>query len=423
MPKRVHEEPGVVPVEGGYRFRIVHNKGQFERKYKTKVDGRKWRNQTLVDLDKCPHGVSYKNKKGWLAEVSLDGIEVSQYFPTVDEAAEWREQTVTSIKAKTFTTNQNLDLTFGDLLTEWNESKASTGDRTMMRYESLLKMHILPVFKNQLLSSIDKNFVRAWVAQMQKDGKTPQTIAKAHALLRQILKHAVEEEKIVRNSADGTSLPKIPAKQSSYLEYEQVEQLAEECGEYKVLVLTLATMGFRIGELRAIQVGDVDLERQELTIDKAFTINRSYQRVLSTTKTNQIRTVPIPGLLKDTLADFIDGRDPNEYLFRGKRGDAINEGWFRKRYFAPAVAKLGFKDTTLHTMRHSFISLLLNAGEPASVVSRLAGHSSSVLTMKTYSHVNKNDLKKSMTTMDSIMKSSPDKGLLRDKQSEVTIAN
>ena len=57
------------------------------------------------------------------------------------------------------------------------------------------------------------------------------------------------------------------------------------------------------------------------------------------------------------------------------------------RSFSRLVAAHGMPHMTFHGLRHLYASLLLNAGVPMAVVSKILGHSSIQLTVNTYGHL------------------------------------
>ncbi len=59
-------------------------------------------------------------------------------------------------------------------------------------------------------------------------------------LLTAMLDDAVKGSRLPRDPAAGVDLPRLPTTERRYLSHEQVADLAEQCGPYRTLVLTLA---------------------------------------------------------------------------------------------------------------------------------------------------------------------------------------
>jgi integrase len=67
-------------------------------------------------------------------------------------------------------------------------------------------------------------------------------------------------------------------------------------------------------------------------------------------------------------------------------GQALDYGFFRRRYFKPATEKLGMKNVVIHSLRHTTGSLLASIGTPIPEVSKILGHSSAKMTLDVYGH-------------------------------------
>jgi integrase len=61
------------------------------------------------------------------------------------------------------------------------------------------------------------------------------------------------------------------AKDKRFLSHEEVARLAEECGTPGVVVRVLACTGLRWGELAALRVGRVELDRRRLLVAESAT--------------------------------------------------------------------------------------------------------------------------------------------------------
>jgi integrase len=64
----------------------------------------------------------------------------------------------------------------------------------------------------------------------------------------------------------------------------------------------------------------------------------------------------------------------------------VDPGYLTK-HFKKLIRKSGLEEIHFHSLRHSYASLLLKAGEHPKVVQELLRHSSISMTLDTYSHV------------------------------------
>ena len=116
------------------------------------------------------------------------------------------------------------------------------------------------------LSDIDLAEVESWIAAMRrKSGAT--SVIRAYGVLAGILDDAVKARRLRANPARGVeNLPRKTAKRRVYLTADDVGQLADESGEHRAMVLTLAFTGVRWGEAVALRVRDVEFLRRRLNV-------------------------------------------------------------------------------------------------------------------------------------------------------------
>ena len=57
------------------------------------------------------------------------------------------------------------------------------------------------------------------------------------------------------------------------------------------------------------------------------------------------------------------------------------------KIFQRIIKKAGIEQYSVHALRHTFISMMIDGGVPISMVSQMVGHSSIDITMKVYAHL------------------------------------
>jgi site-specific recombinase XerD len=142
--------------------------------------------------------------------------------------------------------------------------------------------------------------------------------------------------------------------------------------KHKCIFLLLYSAGLRIGELLKMQVGDIDGVRMQVHI-KGGKGKKDRISVLSA-KTWQY------------LQEYLNIYTPKEYLFEGASGGAYSLTSVQVLY-RDACEKVGItKRVTLHTLRHSFATHLLERGTDLRYIQILLGHNSTKTT-EIYTHV------------------------------------
>lgn len=282
-------------------------------------------------------------------------------------------------------------ITLGEVAERWIASKVNLSASTASRYRSALDVHILPAFKSTPIADLTRERLRRWVASMAESSSAA-TVRKNVGVLSQILDQAVEDSRIVSNPAIGLDLPRIEHEERRYLTPHQVDMLAKAAEKHSVLVYTLAYCGLRFGEAAALTVADVNLDRGRLRIHRSATVVDG-RVVVSSTKSNKGRDVPVPQFLADMLTEHVEGHTPEELVFPDSRGGHMRSNNVRRRWWDKAVKASGVPEgLTPHELRHTAASLAISAGASIKALQRMLGHSSAALTLDRYGHLFDDDL-------------------------------
>jgi integrase len=212
------------------------------------------------------------------------------------ERGEWIDPSLSSI-------------TFAEWSTKWLEAKTDITPSTRRGYIGRLNTHLLPAFGDSKLTSITNNEIGQWIAKSVENGDGLTALKQSHGVLRQILKAAVLDGRLIRNAAEGVPLPRTKPKEQTALTLVQLRALAKECGEFQTLVILAGTTGMRWGEIAALQCKDVSLLNKTLYVGKAISTGLKGERVLGGTKTHQNRTIPFSKELLPALTLLIENKN------------------------------------------------------------------------------------------------------------------
>ncbi len=160
-----------------------------------------------------------------------------------------------------------------------------------------------------------------------------------------------------------------------------------ENDQYRLIVLFLAYTGVRFGELAALRVRRLDIERGRAVIAESVTLVGAEQ-VWGSPKGHARREVPIPRFLAEQLRNHVEGKSPEDLVFEGVRGGGPLRGpIFRRAAFDRAAAEIGLPGLHPHELRHTAASLAIAAGADVKVVQRMLGHKSATMTLDQYGHL------------------------------------
>lgn len=154
---------------------------------------------------------------------------------------------------------------------------------------------------------------------------------------------------------------------------------------YPVLLLGFST-GMRLGEVLALKKEDIDLVNNTISITKTIIHdvhgNGSIQEGAKTKQSNRIIYVN-PHILNEFLKYAVS---KSEYLFVDKKMRTLRPS-FGSSKIRTFIRKTSYKEKfTMHTTRHTFITLTQESSIPLSFVSSYVGHSSNNTTLTVYTH-------------------------------------
>lgn len=218
----------------------------------------------------------------------------------------------------------------------------------------------------------------------------PKTVRNAHGLLSATLQSAVEAEHIGRNVAKGVPLPEDDEEEEKEIftrrEWDSFYDAMQDY--YKPVVAFMLVTGTRIGEATAVQVRDLNLETNTVSVIRAWKKGVGRKRVLGRPKSRRSRRhVKLPDWAVELFAKAAQGKKRDDMLFPSPTGKRIDSSNFANRQWARALKKAGIdKHLTPHSSRHTYASWLLMAGVPPQTVQHILGHESLQTTSEVYGH-------------------------------------
>jgi len=242
-------------------------------------------------------------------------------------------------------------------------------------------------FNPEIITSLDIKDYISWLATNQK--QSPRTINKKLGGLKNYFNYLVEEEVITVNPTVKVKSIKISALQQSprwLTRHEQAKLLhcieknknpQKRARDYAIAQLMLHA-GLRVFEVAALDLDDIDLKRDILTVRKG--------------KGGKMAMLPINRDLHKALAAYLEVRDSeSKALFISKKGNRITDRGIQYQ-FRKYFDQIGLYDATVHSLRHSFCRNLLDQGNSLNFVGQLARHES-LDTTKLYVAPSERDLR------------------------------
>ena len=202
--------------------------------------------------------------------------------------------------------------------------------------------------------------------------------------MRLVFKHAVVEYGLDADPTSYVTLPKARASTPRQALTEDEQKRVVECVNLEggLFAYFLLYTGMRRGEALALKWENIDFENKTITVtdNVVFVNNRA---VIKPPKTEAgVRTVVLLDCLSEKLLPLMPS-DRSEFVFSGKEllgGSYYPKAW--KRY-----QKTSGLNITPHQLRHTYATILFEAGIDTKDAQNLMGHSDITTTRNIYTHI------------------------------------
>lgn len=317
------------------------------------------------------------------------------------------------------------NMTMSSLTDEWLSSKKNIiGLKTYLEYERIcnnikncighikikdINVRILEKFYNELKTcSKGKN----------KNGYSEKTIKHHYTLVSEILNTGVKWNYIPNNPNKYVTPIKVHKQEVECYSPEEVHQLMEVIQHEPILYQAIITLaidsGIRRGELVALTWNDLNFNTHVLSINKAIGHVNGYGDFVKETKSDTSnRSITLSDytikLLKEYKVYQSELRlslgekwNNSQRMFTSEFGDdmSINRPY---KILQHIIKKYNLKRIKFHALRHTSISLQIQSGIQAQMISKRAGHSNISITHNVYSHFFDNSFSEVANTMNNYL--------------------
>jgi len=237
------------------------------------------------------------------------------------------------------------------------------------------------------------------------------TVTKIRQILISAFRHAAKEGIISRNPAEDTE--PVPIKWSKgpvFLPDIQKKFLkATRAHRFYPAYALLFFCGLRREEVLGLSWNEVDLRRNELTVQQVLVMEGGKPVLRGSTKTRaSLRAIPFPQEIRCLLSDWkrkqreeketVPGwNNPHNLVFTNKDGSPHNPAYF-SRNFKNAVKRLDCCDNRLHvhSARHSWATNMVQSNVAITDIQSLGGWSRPDTLLNIYAHAIKKSQRKAM---------------------------
>ena len=154
------------------------------------------------------------------------------------------------------------------------------------------------------------------------------------------------------------------------------------------MLCMIYSYGLRCGEVLALKATNIDSKRNIVLLQNA--------------KGKKDRIVPLSPKILVLLREYYMAYQPKVYLFEGQQQGSSYDARSLQQVLKQAVVRAGIdKPVTLHWLRHSYATHLLESGTDLRYIQELLGHNSSKTT-EIYTHVSTKNIQQIKSPFDDL---------------------
>jgi integrase/recombinase XerC len=232
------------------------------------------------------------------------------------------------------------------------------------------------------IEGMDQQAVRRYVAWRHRSGASGRTLQRELASLRSLYRWLLREGRARHNPAVGVRAPKSPRKLPATLDADHLCSLLDRPAEDllairdRAMIELFYSSGLRLAELISVNLGDIDMADQALTV---------------TGKGAKTRRVPVGAQARAAVSRWMAVRanlaaEGEPALFVSSRGRRIASRTVHARLTRWAQEQGASRNVHPHLLRHSFASHLLESSGDLRAVQELLGHAD-ISTTQIYTHL------------------------------------
>ncbi|MBO1750496.1 site-specific integrase [Actinotalea sp. BY-33] len=307
-------------------------------------------------------------------------------------------------------------MTVGDWAMTWLETTLRASPRkatTKELYRRLVLTCLLPTrLARRRLDQLRPSHVDEFIIELSSSRSrhrrtedaqapllAPATVQRVFYVTRLVLNGAVREGLLGRNPALVVRPPRARRHAARFLSATEMEAFLEAARPTRAypLLAFIAATGVRKGEALALRWSDVDLDGRQVLI-RATLARVDGTLVASEPKTaSSRRTLPLSPPVVELLRRLATAQEAERahagnlwvetgFVFTTETGGPIDPRNVL-RAAKVAAAKAGLDGVTVHTLRHSAATVMLEAGVHLKAVSEILGHADIRVTADVYGHV------------------------------------
>ncbi len=301
---------------------------------------------------------------------------------------------------------------------------ATCKNSTLANYKEILENHVLPVFKDMVVTDIKRKGIQDFLVTKINKGYSVSSVGRMKNVLSGVMMGAVDDEVLLANPVYRIKFASNKQDRTKNINPYSAEELNNflnvtkvHFAEHYTLCLLMARTGLREGEALALEWGDINFSERYINVQRGI-----YRGEVSTPKNGKTRRVDISPQLTEALLKMgklrvVEGKP--DLVFTSSHGGYICVDGWRRRVFNKILKKAETKRIRIHDLRHTYATLRIAKGDNIADVSNQLGHHSVKFTMDAYYHWIPGDKKSEVDALDSLHSDAPQ--MHPDKKESLTV--
>jgi integrase/recombinase XerD len=321
----------------------------------------------IAELKKLPGTRWSKTHNSWLVKPTPQNKKkVREIFglPAVEQTPVWMEC---------------------ERLKDWMQSRRYSSS-TVDTYADALKT-FLTYYKDKAIKDISNDdiiaFNNKYILANDLSASYQNQVVNAIKLYFRAIKNTAIDVDLIHRPKKANLLPNVLSK-------EEIKGIltVQPNIKHRTMLSLIYSCGLRRSELLNLKLTDVDSKRKLLIIRQA--------------KGKKDRIAPLSEKIIELLREYYKLHKPKQWLFEGQNGNGQYDERSLANVLKQAVEKAGIKKpVTLHWLRHSYATHLLEAGTDLRYIQEILGHKSS-RTTEIYTHVSTKSLQNIISPFDTL---------------------
>ncbi len=296
---------------------------------------------------------------------------------------------------------ENDSITVSQWLDIWYDMNKDSWKRTTIENRKIVINNLLkPLIGSYKLKTLNRStYQKTFIDELKNRKYKPSTINTVHVIFKTAINSAIDEEILIRNRFNKVVIKDDEqySINDNYLEVEELNELLNLAKEQLnktsySLIFTLAYTGFRKGEALGLKWNDIDFDKGTMTVNRT----RDQYKVRSPKTKRSYRTILIDRVLLSHLKKyklwckkrklmFGGSLTDDDFVFISTHGGPLTNTVIN-RTLNNLIADNGLKKITVHGLRHTHATILLNKGLPSKVIAERLGNTPHMID-NIYGHV------------------------------------